>query len=50
MAIVAYNTERGILWGPMAASGILMIIPALVFFSLLQKYLARVLTFGVVKK
>ena len=36
-------------WGAMSAEGVLMMIPALIFVALMNKYILRGLTFGAVK-
>jgi multiple sugar transport system permease protein len=43
------STSMGILYGPLAAVGVLAIIPPLVFGIMIQKYLVRGFTFGAIK-
>jgi multiple sugar transport system permease protein len=43
--ITAYATE----WGPMFASGVMIVMPAVMFVLLMQKHLVRGLTFGALK-
>jgi len=44
-----FNTDRDILWGPMAAVGVTASIPIIIFTILIQKHLVRGLTYGAVK-
>lgn len=46
---LAFLTESGIYWGPMSAYGSLIIIPAISFSYICQKYITRGLTMGAVK-
>jgi len=48
-AITGFITTRGILWGEMAAVGVVVMIPVLILIFLIQKYLVRGLTFGAVQ-
>jgi multiple sugar transport system permease protein len=49
VAINAYITFEGIRWGEIAAAGILILIPVVLFGILVQKYLVRGLTMGAIK-
>ena len=49
VGIAAFITDRGIEWENMAAAGTAMILPLAVMFYVIQRYLIRGLTFGVVK-
>jgi multiple sugar transport system permease protein len=44
-----YITGFRIAWGPLAAAGLIVMIPVIVFSLLMQRYLIRGLTFGAVK-
>ena len=44
-----FQTVRGVLWGEMAALGVLTTIPVIFFAILARKYLIRGLTFGAIK-
>ncbi|MEM4311887.1 MAG: carbohydrate ABC transporter permease [Nitrososphaerales archaeon] len=48
-ALSTFITIKGILWGQMAASTILGILPVIVFAMLVQKHLVRVMTLGALK-
>jgi len=50
VAIAAFITDRGIEWGSMAAAGTASIIPLIIMFYSIQKYLIRGLTFGGIKE
>lgn len=45
-----YFTYTGVQYGPQAALGIVAVIPLFVFGFLIQKYLARGLTFGAIRR
>jgi len=47
--IASYISDQRIQFGPMTATGVLLVIPVLLFSILAQKYLVRGLTFGAVK-
>lgn len=49
VAIAAFITDKGIEWSNMAAAGSVMIVPLALMFYLIQKFLIRGLTFGVLK-
>lgn len=49
VAVGNFDTERGILWGPMCAAATLIMLPVLLFSLIAQKYIVRGLTFGAVK-
>lgn len=44
------QTQRAIMWGPMTAIGTLAIIPELIFFLMLRRYLVRGMSYGLVKR
>ncbi|MBL8132568.1 MAG: carbohydrate ABC transporter permease [Anaerolineae bacterium] len=44
-----FQTGFGILWGPMMATGTLIVLPVIVFAALVSRHLARGLTMGAVK-
>lgn len=48
--ITSFMTNRSVLWGRIAASGSLVLIPVLVFALLAQRYLVRGLARGAVKQ
>ena len=47
--ISGFITDRGLEWGPMAATGIVIIIPVFVVVWLLQKDFVQGMTMGAVK-
>jgi len=47
--ITSFMTHKAILWGRIAASGSLVLLPVLVFALIFQRYLIRGLAFGSVK-
>lgn len=49
VALVAYVSEKTILWGEMSASALIAIMPALVLALSAQKYLLRAMTLGAIK-
>ena len=49
VGVASFWTQRGILWGPLAAAATICVVPMLVFALILQRYIARGLTFGAVK-
>lgn len=49
VTITSYMTNKAILWGRIAASGSLVLIPVLIFALLAQRYLIRGLSKGAVK-
>ena len=44
-----YITGFRIAWGPLAAAGLINMVPVILFSLLMQRYLIRGLTFGAVK-
>ena len=50
MSVASYVTDKGILWGQMAAMSIIMILPMILFALFVQKYLIRGITLGAVKQ
>jgi len=49
VGVAGFWTQRGILWGPLAAAATICVVPMLVFALILQRHIARGLTFGAVK-
>jgi len=49
ITVAGFVTDKGVLWGPMAAIAILIILPPLIFALSSQKYLVRGLTGGGLK-
>jgi multiple sugar transport system permease protein len=49
VTITSFMTNKAILWGRIAASGSLILIPVLIFALLAQRYLIRGLSKGAVK-
>lgn len=49
IAASGYVSEQGVLWGEMAATGVLATLPILIFAFFVQKHLVRGLTLGAVK-
>ena len=49
VAITSFMTYSGIEWGPIAAAGVIVMIPMVVFGLLVQRNLVRGLTLGAVK-
>lgn len=49
VAITGFNTENGVLWGPMLAAGTIAIVPVFIFALAIRRYLVRGLTMGAVK-
>ena len=47
--LTAWDTQRGINWGPMTASALLVVTPVIVGATVFQKWLVRGLTFGATK-
>jgi ABC-type glycerol-3-phosphate transport system permease component len=47
--VSGYISDKGINWGPMSATSVVIIVPMFVFVLFTQKYLIRGLTFGAVK-
>ena len=50
MSVASNVTDKGILWGQMAAISIIMILPMILFALFVQKYLIRGITLGAVKQ
>ncbi|MDR2552153.1 MAG: carbohydrate ABC transporter permease [Treponema sp.] len=48
-SVMMYLSVSGVKWGEMAATGVLAVLPALIFAIAVQKYMIRGLTFGAVK-
>ena len=49
VSIMEWLVERGLLWGELAASGTMILLPVLIFAALVQRHLVRGLTMGAVK-
>ena len=49
IAVAGFVTDRGVQWGPMAATAIIMILPMILFALFVQRYLIRGITLGAVK-
>jgi len=49
IAVSSFVTHRGVHWGPMSATTVLIVAPVLLFTLLLQKYLVRGITLGAIK-
>lgn len=49
VASMDFITAYTIQWGPMFGSGVLIMIPVMVFVLVMQKYMVRGLTFGAIK-
>jgi multiple sugar transport system permease protein len=47
--LTAWDTQRGVNWGPMTASALLVVTPVIVGAAVFQKWLIRGLTFGATK-
>jgi len=45
----AFNTQRGLLWGPLAAGVVVSIIPTLLLALAIQRYIVKGLSLGAVK-
>jgi multiple sugar transport system permease protein len=49
IAVAGFVTDRGVQWGPMAATAVIMITPMILFALFVQRYLVRGITLGAVK-
>jgi multiple sugar transport system permease protein len=49
IAVAGFVTDKGVQWGPMAATAVIMIVPMLLFALFVQRYLVRGITLGAVK-
>lgn len=49
LALALLNTQYGVRWDYLSAAGVTLILPALAFTFLMQKYIVSGLTFGAVK-
>lgn len=47
--LTAWDTQRGVNWGPMTASALLVVTPVIIAAAVFQKWLVRGLTFGATK-
>ncbi|MGH2410238.1 MAG: carbohydrate ABC transporter permease, partial [Chloroflexota bacterium] len=46
VAITGFNTQNGVLWGPMLAAGTVAVIPVIILSVAIRKHLVRGLTMG----
>ena len=49
VATIGLQTDRAILWGPLCAAAVIIVLPVVIFVLSMQKHLVRGLTFGIVK-
>jgi multiple sugar transport system permease protein len=49
LGVSSFITQEGTLWGPLAASAVVAVLPMMLLVMFLQRYIARGLTFGAVK-
>jgi multiple sugar transport system permease protein len=49
IAVASFVTDKGVQWGPMAATAVVMIVPMILFALFVQRYLVRGITLGAVK-
>jgi multiple sugar transport system permease protein len=49
ITVASFVTDKGVYWGPMSATSVLMIVPMITFAFLVQRYLVKGLTLGAVK-
>jgi multiple sugar transport system permease protein len=49
VGVSGFQTQQGILWGPLAAAAVICVVPMLLVALLLQRYIVRGLTFGAVR-
>lgn len=49
VGVSGFQTQQGILWGPLAAAAVVCILPMLAVALMLQRYMVRGLTFGAVR-
>ncbi|MEA3510435.1 MAG: carbohydrate ABC transporter permease [Actinomycetota bacterium] len=49
VGVSGFQTQQGILWGPLAAAASMAVIPTVILIMMLQKYIVRGLTMGAVK-
>lgn len=47
--LTAWDTQRGINWGPMTASALMVVAPVIIAAAIFQRWLVRGLTFGATK-
>lgn len=47
--VTFFLSVLGVIWGEMAAVGVIATLPVLIFAIIVQKYLVRGLTFGAIK-
>lgn len=49
VGVAGFQTQQGILWGPLAAAATVCVVPTLLIALFLQRYIVRGLTFGAVR-
>ena len=49
VGVSGFQTQQGILWGPLAAAAVVCVVPMLIIALMLQRYMVRGLTFGAVR-
>lgn len=49
VGVSSFQTQQGILWGPLTAAAVVCVVPMLVVALFLQRYMVRGLTFGAVR-
>lgn len=49
VAVTAFMSNRGIMWGQMCAAGTVIAAPLLILATIFQRYLVRGLTLGAIK-
>lgn len=49
VAVSGFQTQQGVLWGPLAAAATVCVVPTLIFVTIVQRYIVRGLTMGAVK-
>jgi multiple sugar transport system permease protein len=49
VGVSSFQTQQGILWGPLTAAAVVCVVPMLLVALFLQRYMVRGLTFGAVR-
>ncbi len=49
VGVAGFQTQQGVLWGPLAAAATVCVVPTLLIALFLQRYMVRGLTFGAVR-
>lgn len=49
LMITAFQTDQGLFWGPMTATGVIILLPVVIFTVFSQKHMVKGLTLGAVK-